>query len=161
VSLSDELDAPLQTDERLAEIALGEWQGLYREQIRERFPDLFELWYSRPSLVHFPGGEALSDVLTRATEWLQSVLSRDPEGQNVIAVTHTSVIQVLAAAAIGLDLACLHRVHVDNCSVTTLVGSDAPGALVTLNDRRAITATPVAAASTQNLVSWMERRATY
>lgn len=161
VTLSDEMDVPLHTDERLAEIGLGVWQGLYREQIRERYPDIFELWYAKPNLVHFPEGESLAEVQARASSWLAEIIAKYPEGHTVIAVTHSAVIQVLAAAALGLDLSCIHRIHIDNCSITTLTGSSPPGALLTLNDRQALSRSPVAAASGGDLLSLIERRTTH
>jgi phosphoserine phosphatase len=160
-SLAGVTGASVHADDRLAEIALGAWQGLYRHQILQRFPDLMEQWYSQPRLVRFPGGESLEDVRARTSAWLTEVFSAHSGEQNVIAVSHSAAIQVLSASALGLDLNCLHRIRIDNCSITILIGSEAPGTLLSLDDRRALSSSPVPAASGQNLVSWMERRATY
>lgn len=160
-ALSEETGAPLISDMRIAEIGLGEWQGLYKDQIRERFPDLLALWDSSPQRVHFPGGESLADVRSRATAWLADVLTAFPGPQNVVATTHSAVIQILTACALGLDLSHLHSIHIDNCSITTLIGSEVPGSLLTLNDARALSPSPVAAAKPRNLVSLMEGRATH
>lgn len=159
-ALAETTDAPLHTDDRIAEIGLGEWQGLYRNQIVERYPELFALWHSAPDRVHFPGGESLADVRSRASEWLVDVFAAYPGPRNVLAITHTAVTRVLAACALGLDLAYLHNIHIDNCSITTLTGSSVPGALLTVNDTRALFSSPVAAAEGKNFVSLVERRAT-
>ncbi len=159
-ALSEVTGAPLQKDERLAEIGLGEWQGLYRDQIRERFPDLLALWYSAPQRVEFPGGESLADVRSRTEHWLAAVLAAYPGPQSVLAATHSAVIRVLTACALGLALEHIHRIQVDNCSITTLAGSAPPGTLLTLNDTRTIFTSPITAADGTNLVSLVERRAT-
>lgn len=159
-ALSERTGAPLKTDDRIAEIGLGEWQGLHRSQIAERYPDLLALWHSAPDRVHFPGGESLADVRRRTSAWLSSVFASYPGPQNVLATTHTAVIRVLAACALRLDLTYLHSIHIDNCSITTLAGSAVPGALLTLNDTRAIYSSPVAATEGKNLVSLVERRTT-
>ena len=65
------------------------------------------------------------------------------------------------ASALELDLQYLHRIRIDNCSITTLVGNEAPAILLSLNDRRAISASPLPAATGPNPVSLVERRASY
>jgi probable phosphoglycerate mutase len=42
----------------LADIDYGEWQGLIREQAKERWPEETELWFRTPHLGVIPGGEA-------------------------------------------------------------------------------------------------------
>lgn len=159
-SLAEETQAPLCTDERLAEIGLGEWQGLLRDQIAQRFPDTFRQWYVSPDLVRFPGGESLADVQTRTEAWLGDVLTRHRGSQTVVAVTHSAVIQVLAACSLGLELSCLHRINIANCSITILAGKEPPGSVVTLNDLQALYPSPADAVK-GDFVSLMERRATH
>src|SRR5437879_6211804 len=64
VSLGREIarlaDSPVCLDQRFTEIGLGRWEGLYRRQIEEQYPDLFEEWYSHPERVAFPDGEDLA-----------------------------------------------------------------------------------------------------
>jgi broad specificity phosphatase PhoE len=160
-ALSLATGAPLLRDERLAEIGLGDWQGLYRDQIRAQFPQMFADWYARPQTVRFPGGETVAEVQERTSSWLDDVFTAYPEQQNIIAVSHSAAIQVLSASALGLDLQHLHRVRIDNCSISTLVGFEPPGILLSLNDRRALSASPLPAVTGPNPVSLMERRASY
>lgn len=160
-ALSAETGAPLIRDERLAEIGLGAWQGLYRAEIEERYPQMFAEWYAQPQSVRFPGGETVADVQVRTSSWLADVLATHADPENIIAVSHSAAIQVLAASALELDLQYLHRIRIDNCSITTLVGNEAPAILLSLNDRRAISASPLPAATGPNPVSLVERRASY
>jgi len=51
--------------EGLADIDYGEWQGLTRQQAKERWPDETELWFRAPHLAAIPGGETLAAVLSR------------------------------------------------------------------------------------------------
>lgn len=124
--------APLVIDHRLTEIAMGPWEGLYRVEIQQRFPHLFEEWYRRPDLVTFPNGETLEQVTVRAESALADVFERHPD-RRVCIVTHSAVVQVLAAAALGLDLRYVHRIHVANAGISTFSGNVAPGALLSLN----------------------------
>jgi probable phosphoglycerate mutase len=77
----------LRTDERLREIALGEWQGLTGEEAAERFPDEHAAW-RRGEDVRRGGGETYWDAGVRAAECIRSLLESLPDGRTLIAVTH-------------------------------------------------------------------------
>jgi broad specificity phosphatase PhoE len=144
--IAGSLRLPLVVDQRLTEIAMGPWEGLYHSQIAERFPAMLREWYERPDRVRFPHGEAVADVQTRALSVLADLYAAHPE-ENLCIVTHSAVIQVLAAAALGIKLRNLHRIHVANVGITTFSGDFAPGALVSFNvtdqlfDRRCLVGT--------------------
>src|SRR5438270_8091642 len=57
--LAQAVDAPLETDQRLTEMAQGVWEGLTRTQIEDRFKDIYAAWRDRPDSVQFPHGENL------------------------------------------------------------------------------------------------------
>jgi probable phosphoglycerate mutase len=149
--------APLHTDHRLTEIGQGVWEGLYLHEIKARYPELFEQWYVRPDTVVFPGGEGLSDVARRGLSSLADVFRRYPEG-NVAVVTHSVLIMVLVASALGMDLRHIHRIRVANAGITTLCGTEIPGAVLALNVTEPLYGSPVASARAQDCVSWRRRR---
>ncbi|MGH2447854.1 MAG: histidine phosphatase family protein [Chloroflexota bacterium] len=130
--ISDEAESPLFVDERLSEINMGAWEGLDHRQVKSRFPDVYRNWYSHPTQVTFPGGESLHDVQRRACDALGEIFERFPLAR-VAVVTHSVVVQVLAASALRLELDNIHRITVSNSSVTTICGDEIPGTLVTLN----------------------------
>jgi probable phosphoglycerate mutase len=130
--IADSAGVPLIIDHRLTEIAMGPWEGLYKSQIAERFPEMFPEWYRRPDLVRFPHGETLIEVQQRSAAALDDVF-RGHAAENVCVVTHSAVVQTIVASALGLELRYVHRVHVENASITTLSGERAPGSLASLN----------------------------
>lgn len=152
-------DAPLLIDQRLTEIAMGPWEGLYRHEIEARYPELYNQWYLRPDTVRFPGGEDLTEIRARVQAALADMFVRYASGQ-VVAVTHSVVIQVMAACALGLELRGIHHIRISNGSVSTLCGARAPGSLLSLNVTEAIYRSPLAAAAAQDCVSWKPRRMT-
>jgi probable phosphoglycerate mutase len=87
----------------LADIDYGEWQGLTRDQAKERWPDETELWFRVPHLAAIPGGETLAVVLSRASAALRDVLRHHPE-QSVVLVGHDSVNRVLLLFTLELPL---------------------------------------------------------
>lgn len=148
-------DAPLEADDRLREIAMGQWEGLYRKEIIERFPDIFRDWYAAPDTVSFPGGETLATVASRARSLVADIFARYPTA-NVVVVSHSAVIGTLVLDALGLPLSALHRIHLANGGVSTICGGAPPGALLSLNVTEFLYQSPVAAAAAQNCASWKE-----
>ena len=90
--------------EGLADIDYGEWQGLTREQAKERWPEETELWFRMPHLAAIPGGETLAAVMSRATAALRDILRRHPEDGTVVVVGHDSVNRVLLLFALEAPL---------------------------------------------------------
>jgi broad specificity phosphatase PhoE len=149
--------APLAVDHRLTEIGQTTWEGLHRVEIDARYPEMYDRWYLSPDTVRFPGGEDLGDVRVRAQSALADIFSRYPEG-DVAVVTHSVVIQVLVASALALDLRHIHRLRVANAGITTLCGTEIPGAILSLNalDPKA----PVESAAAEGCARWKPRRMT-
>jgi broad specificity phosphatase PhoE len=160
-SLADEVatrtGAPVVVDHRLTELGQTSWEGLYLDEIRVRYPEMYDRWYLRPDTVRFPEGEDVADVQRRGLSALADIFARYPEG-HVAVITHSVVIQVLVATALALDLRQIHRLRVSNVGITTLCGMEIPGAVLTLNalDPQS----PVASASAQGCATWKPRRIT-
>ena len=84
-------------DPRLVEIGMGDWTGLTRADIDERWPGppdepLFD-FYCR-----CPGGETFTDLARRAEEVLAGL------DRPTVIVTHGITLRVLCALALGRDL---------------------------------------------------------
>lgn len=151
--------APLQVDHRLTEIGQSVWEGLHLDEIKQKFPELYEEWYQTPDTVTFPRGENLQSVQTRSVAVLSDLYRRYPTG-NVGVVTHSVVIQVLVAASLSIGLRHIHRVRVSNASITTLCGQGAPGAMLSLNSTAPLYGGPVASAAAQDCAQSQPRRVT-
>jgi probable phosphoglycerate mutase len=81
---------------RLAERHYGDWTGQPLDAIDAGAAGTG--WAHRP-----PGGESAAEVLARARAWLDDLAAR-PGPDTWLAVTHSGVIRVLVAAAVGWDL---------------------------------------------------------
>lgn len=149
--------SPMQIDERLTEMAQGAWEGLYLDEIQERYPDLYDQWYREPNRVRFPQGEELREVQGRAMSVLSGLYERYESG-HIAVITHSVVIQVVVAAALRLSLRDIHRIRISNASISTLCGTQAPGSLLTLNALESLHQSPIESASAHDCVSWKERR---
>jgi broad specificity phosphatase PhoE len=137
--------APLRIDARLTEIGQGVWEGLHLSEIRARYPALLAQWHSRPDLVRFPRGEAVADVVRRASAAVKDIFEAFPNG-TVAVVTHSVVVQVLASMTLHLDPRFLHSIKISNAGVTTLCGRNFPGALLSLNVTAALHGSSISSA---------------
>ncbi len=104
----------------LADIDYGEWQGLTREEAKERWPDETELWFGTPYLAAIPGGETLAALFSRATAALRDILRRHPAG-TVVVVGHDSVNRVLLLFALELPLSRYWHLQQEPCAVNEIL----------------------------------------
>ena len=76
--------SPIETDPRLSEISLGEWDGMLKDDIRERVPD-YDAGPNRWSwFFNAPGGDSWHSLNARLSSWLDDTRDTGP----VIAISH-------------------------------------------------------------------------
>lgn len=112
VPLSAVTGVPIETDERLSEIAHGTWQGRYRDEIARTEPELFTAWRRHPETVRFTGGESLGDVLER---WKAFAASFEPREDTLI-LTHDVVLRVAVLERTGRSVDRLRTVRALNAA---------------------------------------------
>ncbi len=89
------LDAKPQTDVRLMEVGMGQWDGLTRAEIAVRWPDARKGRSAREWMFHGPGGESLNDLSDRLSDLLVDLHTRSDQAH--ILVTHAVTGRVLRA----------------------------------------------------------------
>jgi broad specificity phosphatase PhoE len=65
----------LHPDERLTEIAQGEWEGELHADVRSRWPTELAAWRRTPARAHAPGGEALVSAVERVRRGLAEIVT--------------------------------------------------------------------------------------
>jgi ribonuclease H / adenosylcobalamin/alpha-ribazole phosphatase len=106
------------TEDGLAEMEFGTWEGMTFEEVRAAYPDDLEAWLG--SVDTGPGGgESLRVVEKRVLGSLDRVLT-EHAGRTVLAVSHVTPIKVLVAHALGAPLESVHRMELAPASVTVL-----------------------------------------
>lgn len=117
VALAERTGLAAVSDDRLMELAYGQWEGLTQAEVKSRWPELLRLWKRAPDQIRFPGGETLHDLRCRVQSFLSEV-ARQPGP--VLAVTHEAVIRIAILEVRGEPLSEYRRVHVANASVTPI-----------------------------------------
>jgi len=104
-------------EDRLVECGYGDWTG---RAIKELSKDpLWKVVQSQPSAVHFPGGEGLAEMATRA---VSAVREWDAEFGDALwlACSHGDIIKAVLADALGLHLDHYQRIVPDPASVSVI-----------------------------------------
>ena len=105
---------PVITMEGLRERDVGEWSGLTRTEIEERWPGTYEAWRTG-GMPSPPGGEANDVIIERVLGALRAIAAEWPHAE-VLAVSHGGVIRLLERHhGVESPPACpnLGGVHVD------------------------------------------------
>jgi 2,3-bisphosphoglycerate-dependent phosphoglycerate mutase len=121
--IAEALGVAVQTDERLREVDLGEWQGLTRAEAhawdRARFEAFLADWYTVPT----PGGESRNQLKDRARAAFDAITERHP-GATVALVTHGGTLGMLIESLFGT----IERPSLTNTSLTIVEQPEAGAA---------------------------------
>ncbi len=113
-----------ETDARLREIELYQWEGLPLEEIPRRFPGEYCDWRLRPgefrmelanNEVHYP----VRSLYERVSSFWNYLLTAHA-GKSILLVSHGGTIRALIASALGLGAAHFHSFQQSNCGVSRL-----------------------------------------
>ncbi|MBI4509796.1 MAG: histidine phosphatase family protein [Deltaproteobacteria bacterium] len=108
-----------QTIPGLEEIDLGQVEGLTRDEIVLRFPELYHSWMERPYEVMFPSGESFACVRQRVLPLIKSLRAAH-DGEAILLVAHAGVNRVTLADALGMPSSCLFRLDQSYCAVNII-----------------------------------------
>ena len=101
---------PVETDDRLIEIAHGTWEGRLRDEIAANDPARYRAWREDPAHVQFENGESIADVLAR---WRDFVASFAPAAPALV-VTHDAVVRVALVDSTARGLEDFWTTRVEN-----------------------------------------------
>jgi len=123
----------VETSDDLIEIRLGEWQGLHIDEVRQRWPELWQQSRTDPSELTMPNGESFQQVTERAIRGFEKIIASN-QGKQVIIVSHEIVVKVLVAYALGVSNSIYRRFEINNASLSIIRVIDGKARLSTLND---------------------------
>ena len=120
--LASQLGLDITRHEGLREIYNGEWSGLLPEEIKTRWPDLWERYRGGEDVAR-PGGECWSDVRARVVAALLVDVEDRSDGDIVVVGTHGGPVLGILQWAMGVDAGNVFAgpvPPVGNASLTTL-----------------------------------------
>lgn len=102
----------------LREIALGTWEGLTVDEVRERFPGRYEARGRNLAGFRPPGGESFADLQRRTWPPFESACSALAEPLAIVA--HGGVNRVLLCRILGMPLENLFRLEQNYACINIL-----------------------------------------
>jgi broad specificity phosphatase PhoE len=103
----------------LNDVHYGDWEWHTHEEVRARWPELFECWFAAPQQVRFPRGESFQELLARMADVLRRVRERHA-GETVVVVGHSSGNRAVLLQALDQPLSAYWRLGQDPCSVSDI-----------------------------------------
>ena len=124
VAVAEPRGLDVNRDPRLGEVDFGEWEGLTRAEINERYAAAFDAW-DACKLLAPTGGETDLQMAERVLEALGEIAGRHA-GEQILVVTSGGPIRAVQAHAGGIDqaVARLHFERAANCAVLELTVED-------------------------------------
>jgi probable phosphoglycerate mutase len=116
----------------LNDLDFGQWQGLSRQEVRDKYQEAYAEWLNHPERVRLPGGETLGEVRARAIKVVNEVITKHTG--MVVLVSHRVVNKVLICALLGLDDSHFWNIRLDTCGITTFTYENGRFVLARHND---------------------------
>lgn len=114
---------PIIPCEGFMELALGDLEGVTGEEMRARWPDIYDTWRSNPANVVMPNGESLPQLQRRGWQAILDLERNYAQGDVVVAVSHNFAIRVIIAKLLGMRLSNFHRMALDLGSISAIESS--------------------------------------
>jgi probable phosphoglycerate mutase len=114
-TLSGITGVPVALDEALRERSFGAWEGLTADEIRDRWPEQFDVWRAGGD-PHRTGAETRAEVAERFSAAVERHAADLDSQQTLVVVAHGAAIGLGIGALLGLDsgqrlIAGLHNAH--------------------------------------------------
>ena len=110
---------PVYSDRLLTEIGMSYWQGLYYQEVKEKFAEAYNCWQNTPHLFSFNNIYPVLELFEKARLFWQKVLSQH-RGQTILVVAHGGTNRALISTAVGLQPKNYHSLQQSNCGISCL-----------------------------------------
>ncbi|MDE3019218.1 MAG: histidine phosphatase family protein [Nitrospirota bacterium] len=128
--LASTVDAPVTLNQGLTEIGVGQWEGLYWNDVAEEI--IRHDFYRKPDQARPPGGETLREVQARAVSVVERACALPSDGP-LLFVSHADVLRTILAHYLRLELATIRQIRISHASLTAIEITGYLADLVCLN----------------------------
>ena len=123
-AVSEPRGLAINTDERLREVNVGEWEDVAWGDLNHDFPEMSDLFGSDPARWSVSGSEKYETVRARMKQCLMEI-GRRHGGQTVAAFSHGFAIRALTCELLGIPSSETHLIpYCDNTAVALLLYED-------------------------------------
>ena len=125
--------APIQQRDGLMEMNLGEFDGLYPQDLMDKQPGFLKKWFEDPATVRMPNGESLAEVQARAWLVVEEIVNTFPEG-SILICGHNFVNMMILCKILGMDITHFRRLRQSLGALNIIERSRGLFSLVRFND---------------------------
>jgi probable phosphoglycerate mutase len=99
---------------------MADWQGLFYQEVKEKYPDAYRCWQNTPHLftrnqINYP----VLELFKKAKAFWQEILHKH-RGQTILIVAHGGTNRALIGTAIALSPKHYHSLQQCNCGISCL-----------------------------------------
>ncbi|WP_422445233.1 alpha-ribazole phosphatase [Thermoanaerobacterium sp. DL9XJH110] len=109
----------VQPVKEMRELCFGIWEGLTFNEIERKWPDELEKWRRDPFHTKPPGGENLSELLFRTSNFIKKI-ARNHVDKRILIVTHAGPVRALLASILNLKDDFFWKFKISNASLTVI-----------------------------------------
>jgi alpha-ribazole phosphatase/probable phosphoglycerate mutase len=118
-ALAGEMAVPLVLEERLKEVAFGEWEGKTPAELQAGDPDILFNFKRDPLGARPAGAEDLAAFQVRVAQAFDA-LTETYRGQHILVVAHAGVMRMVLCHVLGIPVAHAYRIQVGSAAMGRL-----------------------------------------
>ncbi len=117
----------------LMEMNYGDWQGLHRNEIKQRYPELWRKSVDFEPDMCYPNGESYREVMERSLAAFNEITEKEKDKLTAV-VSHQGFLRVMVMHILGATYKMCPKIEFGNTSLSVVKITDGRPRLVTLND---------------------------
>jgi len=130
--IANEIGLSVSTNENIAEISFGDWDGSTNEEVKLNWPTEFASWQGSWEVAP-PNGESLAEFDERVMKGLYEIVA-DNAGKTVAVVSHVMPIRGIARRAMDGGVSAYWSPQISPCSISIMrFWGDQAAEVITLN----------------------------
>jgi broad specificity phosphatase PhoE len=111
---------PLNLDDNLAEVDVGDLAGKPYASAQTEYPSFMEEFKRSPAATRFPAGETLAEVQVRALKAVERIKSEQVDAGIIAVVSHNICLRVMALGLLGWNWSTLWQLALDPAAYSLL-----------------------------------------
>ena len=106
----------VETSPQWVERRFGIWEGLYFDEIEQKYPELYTKWKQDNVGFAPENGETIHDVVRRLDDNLKQLIEKH-RGETIVMVSHVGPIRVCLSQSLNIPIANYRQIRVDYASI--------------------------------------------
>jgi len=115
------------------DLSYGEWEGKTYKEVKEIYPELYQMWEKEPHRVKIPKGETLLEAKRRSWQALQKVISQH-KSYFIAIVSHRVINKLLICGMLGIEESGFWKVKQDPCCINIIEFHNGRFTILRVND---------------------------